>query len=57
MAKAKDRTELFERTPILRALAILAVPTVFSQLVMVVYNLADTLMYARDRELTRPGSP
>ena len=47
MAKAKDRTELFERTPILRALTILAVPTVFSQLVMVIYNLADTFWVGR----------
>jgi putative MATE family efflux protein len=47
MAKAKDRTELFERTPILRALAVLAVPTVFSQLVSVIYNLADTFWVGR----------
>ena len=42
MARVQDRTELFERTPILRVLVILAVPTVFSQLAMVIYNLADT---------------
>ncbi len=47
MAKTKDRTELFERTPILRALVILAVPTIFSQLVMVIYNLADTFWVGR----------
>ena len=47
MAKTKDRTELFERTPILRALVTLAVPTIFSQLVMVLYNLADTFWVGR----------
>lgn len=47
MAKTKDRTELFERMPILKALAILAVPTIFSQLVMVIYNLADTFWVGR----------
>lgn len=36
------KTELFERTPIPRAIATLAVPTILSSLVMVIYNLADT---------------
>lgn len=37
-----SKTELFERTPIPRAVMTLAVPTVISSLVMVIYNLADT---------------
>lgn len=37
-----DKTELFERMPIPRALLKLSVPTVLSSLVMVIYNLADT---------------
>lgn len=37
----KDR-ELFERTPVPRALATLAIPTIISQLITMVYNLADT---------------
>ena len=37
-----DRTSLFENMPIPRAVAKLAVPTVLSSLVMVLYNLADT---------------
>ena len=37
-----DKMELFERTSIPRAVASLAVPTVLSSLVMVLYNLADT---------------
>ncbi|MCM1025464.1 MAG: MATE family efflux transporter [Roseburia sp.] len=38
----QEKTELFERTPIPRAVAKLAVPTILSSLVMVIYNLADT---------------
>ncbi len=37
-----SKTELFESTPMPRAIATLAVPTVISSLVMVLYNLADT---------------
>lgn len=36
------KAELFERTPISKAVFTLAVPTVLSSLVMVLYNLADT---------------
>ena len=40
---SKDRQKaLFERTAIPRAIAILSVPTVISQLITVIYNLADT---------------
>lgn len=38
----KQKTELFENTPIPKAVASLAVPTIMSSLVMVIYNLADT---------------
>ena len=37
-----DKTELFERTPVLQAVLALVIPTVISQLVTVVYNMADT---------------
>ena len=37
-----QKTILFEQTPIPRAVAKLAVPTILSSLVMVIYNLADT---------------
>ena len=37
-----DKTELFERMPIPRAVMKLAIPTILSSLVMVLYNLADT---------------
>ena len=34
--------ELFEKTPVIKALATLAVPTIISQLITMIYNLADT---------------
>lgn len=37
-----QKAELFERTPIPKAVLTLSVPTVLSSLVMVLYNLADT---------------
>lgn len=38
----QEKIQLFERTPIPKAVASLAVPTILSSLVMVIYNLADT---------------
>lgn len=38
----EQKAELFERTPIPRAVMKMAVPTVLGSLVMVIYNLADT---------------
>ena len=38
----QNKTELFENTPIPKAVMKLAIPTVISSLVMVIYNLADT---------------
>lgn len=40
--KTNDKTELFERMPIPKAVATLAIPTVLTSLIMVLYNLADT---------------
>lgn len=40
--KDTDKTQLFESTPVPRAVMTLAVPTIISSLVMVIYNLADT---------------
>ena len=42
MQKADNKIYLFEQSSIPKAVATLAVPTVLSQLVMVLYNLADT---------------
>ena len=39
---AKDnKIDIFENKPILQALAIMAVPTIISQLITLVYNIAD----------------
>ena len=37
-----SKRELFERTPVPKALATLAIPTIISQLISMIYNLADT---------------
>lgn len=37
-----DKVQLFENTPIPKAVMTLSVPTIISSLVMVIYNLADT---------------
>ncbi|MDE6312705.1 MAG: hypothetical protein K2M46_03655 [Lachnospiraceae bacterium] len=37
-----DKTELFTSTPVPRAVLALIIPTVISQLITVVYNMADT---------------
>ncbi len=42
-----DKKELFENTPVPKALATMAVPTIISQLVNLVYNLVDTFFIGR----------
>ena len=37
-----NNIDLFENKPVPRAIATLAIPTILSSLVMVIYNLADT---------------
>lgn len=37
-----EKTQLFENTPVPKAVMTLAIPTILSSLVMVIYNLADT---------------
>ena len=37
-----SKRELFEKTPVPKALATLAIPTIISQLITMIYNLADT---------------
>lgn len=41
-----DSNEIFERLPILKSIRIMAVPTIFSQIVVLIYNLADTFLSA-----------
>ncbi|MGN1084104.1 MAG: MATE family efflux transporter [Lachnospiraceae bacterium] len=40
--KETNKTVLFEQTPVPKAVMTLAIPTILSSLVMVIYNLADT---------------
>lgn len=42
MSRSGDKTYLFEQMPISQAVAQLAIPTVVTSLIMVIYNLADT---------------
>ena len=42
-----QKTQLFERMPIPKAVMTLAIPTIVSSLVMVLYNLADTYFVAQ----------
>jgi len=39
--------EIFERLPVLKAIRIMAVPTVFGQLIVLIYNLADTFFVGK----------
>ena len=41
-AKKQSKTDLFESTPVFQALTVMAVPTIISQLIVLIYNLADT---------------
>ena len=50
----KDKIQLFERTPVPNAVAKLAIPTVLSSLVMVIYNLADTFFVGMPAFRWRP---
>lgn len=43
----KDNTELFETMPVPKALASMCVPTVIGQMIVLIYNLADTFFIGR----------
>lgn len=43
----ESKKELFEVTPVPRAIAVMAVPTVISQLINVIYNIVDTFFIGR----------
>ena len=47
MAEKYDKTYLFEEAPVLKAILTLAVPTVITQLINIVYNYADTWFVGR----------
>lgn len=45
--KTENKTELFETMPVPKAILTLAVPTIISQLISVIYNIADTFYVGR----------
>jgi len=45
--KMKNNSELFTTMPVGKAVAKLAVPTVFSQIIVILYSLADTFFIGR----------
>lgn len=47
MKKEIDKKELFENVPVPKALAALALPTIISQLINLVYNVVDTFFIGR----------
>ena len=54
----KDKREIFENMPVRKALATLAIPTIISQLITMIYNLADTFFIglANDPSMTAASS-
>ena len=46
----KDKKYLFEKMPVGKALATLAIPTILSQLITMVYNLADTYFIGKTND-------
>ena len=49
MAKAGTK-EIFEEMPVARALRVMAIPTIFSQLIILIYNLADTFYIGKTND-------
>lgn len=52
----KDKRELFESASPVRALAVMALPTVASQLILLVYNIADTWFIGRTNDPAMIGA-
>ena len=45
-----DKKEIFESMPVPKALATLAIPTIISQLIAMIYSLADTFFIGRSND-------
>lgn len=50
MLHLENNTELFENTPVPKALASLAIPTIISQLIVMIYNMADTFFIGQTND-------
>lgn len=46
----KTNTDLFEKVPVPKAVATMAVPTMISMLVVVIYNMADTFFIGQTND-------
>ena len=42
-----DNTTLFEQTPISKAIVAMVIPTLISQIITVIYNMADTFFVSK----------
>ena len=47
MREEEENRKLFEETSVPKALAAMAIPTVISQLIVLIYNMADTFYIGR----------
>lgn len=47
MQQTQDKTELFAKTPVPSALRAMIVPTIISQIIILIYNMADTFYIGR----------
>ena len=45
--KTDDKKELFETMPVPKAIAAMAIPTIISQLINLIYNMVDTFFIGR----------
>ncbi len=50
MAKTRNNTEIFEEMPVSKAVRTMAVPTIISQLIVLIYNMADTFFIGRTND-------
>lgn len=50
MKKETEGKEIFESLPVARALRMMAVPTIMSQIVVLIYNMADTFYIGKTND-------
>ena len=50
MAKVSSK-EIFETLPVPRAVKVMALPTIFSQIIVLIYNMTDTFYLGRTNNL------
>ena len=50
MKRSAETTAVFESLPVLQALKIMALPTIISQLIVLIYNFADTFYVGKTND-------